>query len=177
MLLLAVLIHLSLLLLMYFLYPCIDASTHSLMLVSSLQLSFLSILSLRFQALCIVINFLVFWFICLSCSLVYFKNGPEWLTRGTDQLFFFFPLIRFLLQNLVLRSFLVLLRLSFLFFFFHPCCCCYYFTLLRVFHTNVSLWFFTGVWVTESLLNSSRLFSVFWPILVMLYVVYLLSDF
>ena len=35
---------------------------------------------------------------------------------------------------------------------------------MRVFHTSVSRWFLTGVWVTTSLLSSPRLFSVFWPI-------------
>ena len=37
-----------------------------------------------------------------------------------------------------------------------------------MFHTNISRWFFTGVWVTASLLKSPGLFSVFWPILIML---------
>ena len=39
----------------------------------------------------------------------------------------------------------------------------YYFILLSFFHTTVSWWFFTGIWVTASLLKSPRLFSVFWP--------------
>ena len=34
----------------------------------------------------------------------------------------------------------------------------YYFTLLRVFHTSVSWWFFTRIWVTTSLLKSPLLF-------------------
>ena len=38
----------------------------------------------------------------------------------------------------------------------------------RVFHTNVSWWSLTGVWLTASLFKSPGLFSVFWPILVML---------
>ena len=33
----------------------------------------------------------------------------------------------------------------------------------RVFHISTSWWFFTGVWVTASLLKSPGLFSVFWP--------------
>ena len=32
----------------------------------------------------------------------------------------------------------------------------------RVFHISVSWWFFTGVWVTASLLKSPGLVSVFW---------------
>ena len=44
---------------------------------------------------------------------------------------------------------------------------CYYFTPLRLFHNSVNLWFFIRVWVTESLLKSQGLFSVFWLILVM----------
>ena len=38
----------------------------------------------------------------------------------------------------------------------------------RVFHISVSWWFFTGVWVTASLLKSLGLVSGFWPFLAML---------
>ena len=38
---------------------------------------------------------------------------------------------------------------------------------LRVFHTSISWWSFTGVWVTTSLLKSPGLFSVFWQIFIM----------
>ena len=38
----------------------------------------------------------------------------------------------------------------------------------RVFHISVSWWFFTGVWVTASLLKSPELVSGFWPSLAML---------
>ena len=38
----------------------------------------------------------------------------------------------------------------------------YYYSLIRAFHINVSRWFFTGVWVTASLLKSPGLFLVFW---------------
>ena len=41
-----------------------------------------------------------------------------------------------------------------------------YFTPLGVFHTSISWWSLTGIWVTASLLKSPRLFSVFWPILI-----------
>ena len=41
----------------------------------------------------------------------------------------------------------------------------YHFSLLRVFHTSVSRWLLTGVWVTASLLKFLGLFSVFLPIL------------
>ena len=58
---------------------------------------------------------LVFFFvllsICLSSSLVHFRKGPEYLTRGTAQVFI--PLIRFLFD-----SFLVLQKYSFLIFSF-----------------------------------------------------------
>ena len=45
----------------------------------------LSMSSLRCKALCMVINFLVVWSICLS--LVHFKNNPEYLTRRTALVF------------------------------------------------------------------------------------------
>ena len=56
------------------------------MLASPLPPSFrdtysLSTSSLRYNALCMVISFLVLWSIYLS-SLVNFKNGPVYLTRG-----------------------------------------------------------------------------------------------
>ena len=46
----------------------------------------------------------------------------------------------------------------------HFICLDYYFTLLRVFYTWVTSWFFTEVWVTASLLKSPGFFSLFWPI-------------
>ena len=39
----------------------------------------------------------------------------------------------------------------------------------RVFHISISWWFFTGVWVTVSLLKSPELCSVFWPLLLSSY--------
>ena len=39
---------------------------------------------------------------------------------------------------------------------------------IRVFHISVSWWFFTGVWVTVSLLKSPGLVSGFWPFLAIL---------
>ena len=88
---------------------CIDMSTLPSLLASPLPPSLLdtyslSTSSLGRNALCIVFSFLfcffgVFFFVlcsfCLRSSLVHFKNGPEYLTRGTDQIFI--PLIRFLL--------------------------------------------------------------------------------
>ena len=92
------------------------------MLVSPFATSFfdiysLSMSSLGCKALFMVISFLVLWLICLSSSLVHFKNGLEYLTRGTAQVFI--PLIRFLLHSFVSSTFLVLLRYSFFNFFFH----------------------------------------------------------
>ena len=43
-----------------------------------------------------------------------------------------------------------------------------YHLLIRFFHISVSWWFFTGVWVTASLLKSPGFFSVFWPFSIML---------
>ena len=85
------------------------------------------------------------------CSLVHFKNGNGYLTRGTALVFI--SLARFLLHFLVSSSFLVRLR------YYH-----YYSYSWWVFHVSVSWWFFTGVWVTASLFKFPGLFSVFWPI-------------
>ena len=99
---------------------CIDASTMSSLLVSPLPPSFhdtysLSTSSLGCNAICKITNFLL-WFICLSYSLVHFKNSPEYVMRGTVPVFI--PLISFLLYSFVSSSFLVLLNESFLIFFF-----------------------------------------------------------
>ena len=67
------------------------------------------------NALCIVIIFLVLWSICSSSSLVHFKNCPEYVTRGTTQVFI--HLIRFLQYSFVSSSFLVILSYSLKFFF------------------------------------------------------------
>ena len=86
------------------------------MLVSPLPPSFLDSYSLSTSsqgcnALCLVISFVVLWSIFLSSSLVHFTKGPDYLTWGTAQVFI--PLIRFLQENFVSSSFLVLLRYSF----------------------------------------------------------------
>ena len=112
--LLAAVISLSLLFSMQSSISRIDAFTQSLMLASPLPSSFLdiynlSMLSLRCKDLCIFLNFLILWYIFLS-SLVCFKTGPENLLRSTALVFI--PLMRFLLQILVSRSFLVHLRYS-----------------------------------------------------------------
>ena len=39
----------------------------------------------------------------------------------------------------------------------------YYYQYFRIFHISVSWWFFTGVWVTASLLKPPGLVSLFWP--------------
>ena len=76
-------------------------------------------LLLACKALRIVINFLVLWSIYQSSSLIHFKNGPEYFTRGTAKVFI--PLTRFLLQSSVSRS-LSFLRQSFLIFSFISVC-------------------------------------------------------
>ena len=76
-----------------------------------------SMSSLRLKVLCIEINFLVSWSVCLNSSLVYFMKRSECLTRETVQVFT--SLMRFLLQSFNSRRFLVLLRRPFSYFFFH----------------------------------------------------------
>ena len=44
----------------------------------------------------------------------------------------------------------------------------YYYSLIIAFHISRSRWFFTGVWVTASLLKSPGLFLVFWPFSIVL---------
>ena len=124
-LLLAALIRLYIFFLMYFLTPCRDVSTQS----KYWQLLFLSLFSWPIEAmpslgcidLCIVINFLEYWFIFFSSSLVHFKNGLKYLARRTSEVFI--PLKIFLLQSLVSRKFFfVLQRYSLLIFSFLSVC-------------------------------------------------------
>ena len=75
--------------------------------------------SLECIALCVVISFLVLWFICFIFSLVHCKNGPEYLTKGTTLAFI--PLINFLQYSFVSRSFLVILRFSLILSFISTC--------------------------------------------------------
>ena len=79
----------------------------------------LSISSLGRKALYIVIKFLILWTICLKSSLVHFKNSPEYITSRTAHVFI--PLMRFLLQSLVSRSFQIRLKFSVLIFSFIVC--------------------------------------------------------
>ena len=95
----------------------------------------LSTSSLGCKALCLFICFLVLCFICFRFSPVYFKNGPEYLTRDTASILVLF--IRFLLYSFVPNSFL-LPRYSFLFFFSFPFVY-YYFYSLEFFTSNWSL--------------------------------------
>ena len=104
--------------------PRIDATMLSSILSSSLLYSFrhtyiLCISSLRCKGLYIFINFLVPWTIYLSSFPVHFKNDPVYLARRIAQVFI--SSMRFLLQSLVLRSFLVRLRYSFFVFFNFTC--------------------------------------------------------
>ena len=91
-------------------------------LVSPLSLSFLDTYSLLTsflwcKTLCIVFSFLVLWSFCLSSSLVYIKNGCEYLMIETALVFI--PFIKFQLYSFVFSSFLLLRWNSFLIFFFH----------------------------------------------------------
>ena len=84
---------------------CIDASTDSSVSSNHLFLTHL-VLFLGCKAMSIVMN----------SSLVHFKNDLEYLTRGAAQVLI--PLMRFLLQILVSKSFLLFLTFFFLIFSF-----------------------------------------------------------
>ena len=100
------------------LYRCFDAIFNAYKSSSSFLFGTYcqSTSSLGCKSLCIVIRFLVLWFICWSSTLVHFKNVPEYLTKGTAPVFI--SLMRFLLYSSVSSSFLVLLNCSFFMFQF-----------------------------------------------------------
>ena len=75
-----------------------------------------------------LIKLFVFWFTFLTSAIVNFKNGLGYFTRV------FIPLMRFLLHRLILRSFLILLRQSFLIYPFISAC-------LMMFASNISQYF------------------------------------
>ena len=89
------------------LYQCVNAVFDA---GKSSPSSFLDTYSLSTSSLrcvlCMVISFLL-----LCSSLVHFRKGSEYLTRGATLVLI--PLIRFLQESFVLRSFLVLLPYSF----------------------------------------------------------------
>ena len=120
--------------LLFFSSPCKEATQFSILAtLSFLDTYSQSILSLSSEALCIIINFLVLWSICLIFTIVHFKKGPEYLAKEADLLFI--PLMRFLLQSLVSRSFLVLLKYFLLPFFLHLSlfdCVCFQYLVLCV---------------------------------------------
>ena len=67
------------------------------------------------------ISYVVFWSVCLSFSLIHFRNGPKYLTRETAQVFIL--LMGFLQLDLVSRCFfLVLCGSLFSFFLFDGVC-------------------------------------------------------
>ena len=151
---------------------------------------FVFLLCLRCNSLCLVINFLDLWSICLSSFLVHHKNGLVYPTRGNDQVFIalmrFYCWAWFWSTSWFVSAFLCLLSLfpsSFPSFKSSLCILdlvililiiilvshyYHYIYFLRVFHISVSWWSFTGVWVTANLLKSPGLFSVFWPFSIML---------
>ena len=81
----------------------------------------LSTLFLRCKALYRFLSFLVLWSICFRSSLVHFKNGPGYLTKGTAQVFI--PQMRFLLCSLVSSCFSFSWKALFLFFILSPIVC------------------------------------------------------
>ena len=76
--------------------------------------------SLECKALCMVICFHIFCFICLNSPRIHFKYGLEFATLGTALVFI--PFIKFLLFSLFSNSFLVLLRYASLIFTFISTC-------------------------------------------------------
>ena len=108
------------------------------------------------KALCIVMSFLVLMSICGNSSLVHFKNGPEYITRRTAQVFII--LMKFLLQSLVSRSFLVWLRNSFLILSFISAC-----MTLSAFSIpkNLSFSLFPNVLILSSFRQSLQLYVFF----------------
>ena len=65
----------------------------------------------------IIINFLILWSICLSSSLVHFKNGPKYLTKGDNPGFYSFHEIS-AAAELSFKKFFHLLEVLLSYFFF-----------------------------------------------------------
>ena len=104
-------------------FPISVSSMQSSLLPSPfIDANWVSLSSFWCTTLRLVINFLVLWSFCLSSFFVHFKNAPEYFTRKTSQVFILW--MKFLLQNMVLRSFLFLLNYSFLIFFFFSFIAC-----------------------------------------------------
>ena len=72
----------------------------------------LSMPSLGFKVFSIVISFPVFWFIYLSSSLFYFKNGPEYISAQAFILFDEIPAVESSFQKLLHFSEILFCNLS-----------------------------------------------------------------
>ena len=107
---------------------------------------------------CTVINFLLFGFIYLSFSLVYFKNDAEYFISLTVLVFIL--LMRFLRQSLISRNFLVLLGYSFCPFFISDGVCYPIFTGTSNFLFLQEFWFFPDLAVLFLQLFLFSLFSL-----------------
>ena len=110
---------------MYSSSRCSDVPKLSSMLASPIPPTSLDTYSLwtsclGCNALRMVISFIVLWSICLSSSVVHFKNGPEYLTKDTALVFI--ALIRFLQHSFVLNRYLAFLIYFFLNFSFISTC-------------------------------------------------------
>ena len=119
---------------------------HQLQLVSpSLPYSTASLVSWRVPSVCVF-----FFFFSFSFFVLFFVLWSAGKAKSTRRQFSSFLLI-------IARSGLLAVnRWSF-------CIIIIIIYSSRVFHISISWWFFTGVWVTASLLKSSELVSVFWP--------------
>ena len=122
---------------------------------SFLDINIQSISSLGYKALCIVIYFLIPWSICLSSSLAYFKNGPEYVTKGTAQVFI--CLMVLLLQTCRFAKFFIYPSEG-LFYYFYLISACLW-QPLPVFLNSCNFPFFKAFWVFLDLV--ALLFTLF----------------
>ena len=104
-----------------------------------------TVISRMQDLLCIVINILVLWFICLSSTFVQWKNTSDDLTMTNTQMFI--PLMRFLLPNFV-SSFPVLPKLLFILSLHYDCVHFWYLQWLVIsfclYHSNTFvIWHFS----------------------------------
>ena len=110
------------------------------------------------------VNNAVVWIVSTRPHISCGRNNPLLtvpstpITIGITVIFMFHSFFCSLARSWYLSLFL----LSFSYYYYH------YYLLIRVSHIRVSWWFFTGVWVTASLLKSPGLFSVFCPSSIML---------
>ena len=83
-----------------------------------------------------------------------FLHISQWITLPTQSCLASYSRCANLMHSLIIWLIIIIITITIIIIIIYS---------FRVFHISISWWFFTGVWVTASLLKSPGHVSVFWP--------------